>query len=255
MSSEKSLKHWNDTSDAVSNGGKRITGRPVWHRRILERYINSELSIHLHGQFRSIGDNNFIPICLSTSQHQGEFDGRLVIAESLAQIDSQLSGFNAHNGKSENVVLVSVHEAIEPEQRLIPSIVRLDRLNGFDGGCGNLTPSQFGHVFGVLGGNIDNRKTCGHLVAPRFGIKKRVEVSDSQFPSDIIEGSPSIREEITDYEAQMLGRRRRFNDDSCSIRILIGEAMVEIVLNEAGILRFQALEMLLSPDDFGPSAI
>jgi hypothetical protein len=31
--------------------------------------------------------------------------------------------------------------------------------------------------------------------------------------------------------------------------------MVEIVLNEAGILRFQALEMLLSPDDFGPSAI
>ena len=128
-SREKTVKSWDDIRHAFDNILQQTTNRYAWHDRIIDRYINGDLSVHVHvaGNLRGVP----LRVCLEVAT---------VFTSTVRNADIH----SAHISRDEygKSVLVAVYKGMQIQERLVPSEIRLNILDLVKGTCGDLVRSR-----------------------------------------------------------------------------------------------------------------
>ena len=113
-SREKPVKSWDDVRHAFDVILKRPLAGFEWHKSLAPRYIDGGMSIHLHTVVKFAGVRQ--GVCWECRG-----DGNR----------SDVGGYDYRK-----TMLIRVFREIEEPERLIPSLVRLNRLDFIKGTCG-----------------------------------------------------------------------------------------------------------------------
>lgn len=154
-SDEKRIESWDNVRNAFEDIRKRYIDWLPWHRRILERYNNGSLSIHIHirGTLAGVAWTG----CLKCDSVEGLSDrnsfGTGGVAGSGQGTVRHIDGFESNSpgsidcygnlvrldmgdGQQRQPVLVNVYEVGEQSERLIPSLIGLHPLDHINHICG-----------------------------------------------------------------------------------------------------------------------
>src|SRR5205823_482229 len=121
-SCKKPLKSWDDVRHGFDDILKRTVDRFTWHRNILERYKNGDRTIRAHCYWIS-----GLPSSFEIGQSlRGDIGGRESIAPPIMRV---YKSADVACNQEENSVLICVHEFAQPQERFIPSTVRLNAID------------------------------------------------------------------------------------------------------------------------------
>src|SRR6266571_4700361 len=182
------VKSWDDVRHRFDDLLKRDLDGHLWHRRILERYKEGRLVVHLHAV---VSGRAF---CWECRVVEGEAqrtptaspnDTRLDAAHPLHHFDH--GGPDLAEGQEGEPVFVVVRQLMEPPQRFIPSVVRLRPLDLRNSKCGELSLRQT--VQTVLQPRLATffaQREGGDLaVLPLLEVHGRHQVTLGELPDDV----------------------------------------------------------------------
>lgn len=248
---ENGLESWDDVRHAFDDLVQRGIDGYRWHSAICERYVEGRLTVHLH-LFTVDGHAHCVQVDalrgLAARGHRSD----------ITQHDDDLGRLNLTDGEQRHSVLVVVGEGVEPAQRLIPSVVRLNVPDVLNGRCGDLLLRK---TVKVLRKPLGRRVVVnGHLdlftlpICP--GINGGLSERGGKLPHDVIEGGSGVPEAITDDGAETeRGLFTRGGCDSLVLTVRLDRERVRVLLQEHGNLGIEGVQVFLCPDDFEPRSV
>jgi hypothetical protein len=254
--SEKPIESWDDVRDRLNDLLKRPIDSYRWHERILPRYIDGHLSVHLH-----LGCSNLGSWCAEIYRDvrgaTGNYGHRAPvsdIADRASEVESDCP--EMANNQQKRSVLIRVYEVLESRQyRAIGSNVLLRRLDRVDGICGHLSVSKTLKVVSVPLGGVDREGDYLAIIAAS-PIEAWDKILGGQFPHDVVEGRPSVSYTVSDDGTQSGGRAG--SDRKlvlASIGLFFRDDAIRVAVQIDSNLGPERVDVLLSPDDFEPSPI
>jgi hypothetical protein len=251
--SEESIESWDDVRNRFDDLLKRPIDRFAWHRDILQRYLDGRLVIHLHVSLAEV------QYCLTCRRLAGESEE----AQGVIAADwrgDETSGRDVSGHQQRHPMLVGVYQLMEPPQRLIPTVVGLNRLDLINRRCGDLAVRQTVQPvhFRTAAGNSPNGKSGDFPVIGIGNIKGGIEVATDQFPNDIVQRGPRVGDAIS-YESAEAQRGLRGDGElgkghpECFV--FLGSDYIWLLLDVHSDLSSERIDVLLCPDDFEPSAV
>jgi hypothetical protein len=239
---EKPFKSVDHIRNAFDDILKRPFCRFPWHRRILQRYIDGHLRVHLHGVL--LFRNNRVGVCWecgSTKILNDDCDSTRISA--------------SENWKS---MLVTVYEQAEQPERVIPSAVRLNTFNFVDGRCGDLVPLKSITMLSEVLLPEDNREG-NPILSSRRTDQGSADVFGRKFPCDVIESTAQVAKNVANDSAEVGSRVSgdvpTWNDESGHMNIVIDSESVRLRLLVSPELVFERVQVFLCPDDFEPRSV
>lgn len=285
------VESWDDVRDAFDDLLKRPISRFEWHRGILDRYKNGDLTIHIHilgcifGRTLSAcitakanRDATGLEV-LGTKMQQSDVDFRLnrvvfaddnfvdgIVANEInspaIRMNSEFMdrclgddldqcGFGISDGQQWKTMLVFVSESLQNSERFIPSTVRLNFFDNVNNRCGKVITHQVRKTIVV--------ETCGGIgereIKPVSADNRGWSgIFDSELPSNVIKTGSDVGETITEDTAQEQWWAGFYHSmlHGDLISIVLGGEFVRMALKVSRHFKFERIQVLLSPDDFEP---
>jgi hypothetical protein len=167
------IKSWDDIRNAFDNILKRPFNRFPWHRRILQRYKDRQLSVHVHGLL--VSRSTKTGICWGCRMSTGLLKNNHCYSPELPPDEGWQS------------MLVTVYEQVEQPERMLPTTIRLNRFNLVDGSCGNLVLLKSLTTLAKQIRAGDNREENIPSAT-----QKSADVLACEFPCDVIESTSQV---------------------------------------------------------------
>jgi hypothetical protein len=245
-----------DFRNTFNNILKNNVGGFIWHRRIRERYKDGRLTIHLHFEFTDY------MVCVNSQSLMGsntnsDISSPAFTGDSKAHRPRCLNSSFKENRKS---VLVSVYDLLQLPERLIPSIVRLNRFDSSNGQCGNLAIRQTIQPVNMTSvrRSVGKRKRRDAAVIGLAEVNSGLEISRRQFPQNIVERptcvSGTVAHDATELPLRVwpqLIAKRGLEGFVCLLKDESVEFSFFVLPNHV----LKNVEMVLCPDDFEPCVI
>jgi hypothetical protein len=261
-SGEELVESGDDSLDALQHIMKEWADTHHCRRKVLQRYKDGRLLIHFHAVFGR-GEVRWSNCCEVHFQSGHSFDGR---DQPVPATDRDFTGTSHEQGaQQQHSVFVCPYEQIEGAERLIPSVVRLNALDYAHGRCWDSTGRSAQILrMGIRFGEVCLRSDDGKLNLPfdtvpvaggETGMRNWSELGE-KFPRNVVKSGPQIRAEIPEYARE--GRRRLGLDDTFDtyiIPVFFEDGFTGLCVYVAPGIFIERFQVLLSPDDFEPSAI
>jgi hypothetical protein len=162
-------------------------------------------------------------------------------------------------GQEGEPVFVIVHEFMEPPQRFIPSVVRLHFLNLRDGKCGDSSIRQTVKMIvqrAVLAPHgLGDRESGNPAISGLREVHGWNEVLLRQLPADVIQRCASIDDAIANEGAESDWWLADLRLNGPLYTLLLGGESVRLRVHVHPDFSLERVQVLLSPDDFEPSAV
>jgi hypothetical protein len=119
------------------------------------------------------------------------------------------------SGQIDGLVLISVVQPCEGYQRLItiPSVVRLQTLNECLNLCGRAVK------FPSL--NLFSKQFCGFSNDEHIGCAGSAAVDQYELPKELVKGRADVKQKVTDYNAEAIGRLGETNALDTAIKFFV----------------------------------
>lgn len=240
--SEERIENGDDIRHAFDDLRKRLAqhfaGGWSWHKRMVERYKDGDLAVHLHVSGLLFGQRwDRCIVCEARPERGIERKAEKVAAgigidagvdkvrfagivgeeqisllagqdafpnRSADNEDLQRDSVRDRDCKQGPAVLVLVYEGVQEPQRLIPSVVRLQSLNCVQRGCGNAVVRQ---AYGSMRGPpILPQGEIGRMLPFAEGGRG---VFQGELGGDVVEARPQASQTLTEDESQFMRGLRR----------------------------------------------
>ena len=234
------------SADHIRNVFDDILKRPFyrfpWHRGVLQRYKEGQLSVHIHGLLFFRGRR--VAVCWECSR-----------ADVLNNHGDPTKTTASEHWQS---MLVTVYEQAQQPERVIPSTVRLNTLNFVDDSCRNLVPLKGLTTLTEFMPTADNWEH--NPIAPVWRADQgSADVFGRELPSDVIKSAAQVAENVPNDGAEvgirLSGDVPSRNDESWHMNIVLDGESVGLRLLVSPELVFERVQVFLCPDDFEPCSV
>jgi hypothetical protein len=249
-------KKWLETGDdGLLDELKRTAhngiGFEVCNGRILERYMEASLKLHVH--FIGIGDAGCVNnnLCAVAQYRVGDGSEQDVSCGDVRECNAGI--YCVDGCQCKRPMFIDVHELVYNQQGMnvgerIATLIRLQLLDE----CRSLYGNAAKPVSLKLSQESVRRKTDGELVASG----RDFVVNENQLPDNVIERGSKIMKKVANNHTEVkVGIRENETEtiDKVIVRIALANNMAFVQMGHA--VEPEGFEVLFSPDDFLPNAV
>lgn len=242
--------------------------RPTFENaRFAERYLNSEFHILVRFRVRAI-DKEVIA-CLQREEFVGgsnpkvnsrDFIARPQFLErfghSFGNRRADVHALELTASSNQEAVFVDIVKSVNDPERVIPTLVRLDFVDGI---YGRLRHSVYlSHLAGfVFFGSIkDWEVNMPERIAPRRGDSGTARADEDKLVGQMVQSTSKIVDNVSEAKRDVVGDRCVLGDiimQTTGFRIALGRDFVRVGLDESIASGLQLVDVLIGPFDFRPN--